>query len=82
MALAIGPNQRLTVRGRRSMPALSLARYSAGVSECDYLTSQHAAAFGWPLDVSRAVAVRLTRRQTRRPGESGARVVLCAGCFL
>nr|DAN89039.1 MAG TPA: hypothetical protein [Caudoviricetes sp.] len=43
MAPAIGPNCCLTVRGRRSMPADGLARYSAVVSDCGCLTSHDVA---------------------------------------
>nr|DAX70328.1 MAG TPA: hypothetical protein [Caudoviricetes sp.] len=54
IAPAIGPNRCLTVFGRRSMPADSLARYSAGVSDCGCLTSQHVAS-----------GLRLTRVRSR-----------------
>nr|DAR19475.1 MAG TPA: hypothetical protein [Caudoviricetes sp.] len=46
MVPTIGPNRYLTVRGRRSMPALGLGWYSADVSVCGYWTSQHVVALG------------------------------------
>nr|DAS02801.1 MAG TPA: hypothetical protein [Caudoviricetes sp.] len=45
MVPTIGPNRRLTVRGRRTMPAHGLARYSAGVSDCGCLTSHYVTLF-------------------------------------
>ena len=81
MTPAIGPNWRLTVRGRRFVPAHGLAQYSAGVSECGCLTSQNAA-LGLRRD---GVGIMLKpsplRERTRGPGLDVSLDWVCAGCF-
>ena len=62
MALTIGPNRHLTVRGRRFVPADGLARYSAAVSDRGSLTSHDAALFWRSFDVSRAVGLIFSHR--------------------
>nr|DAR15454.1 MAG TPA: hypothetical protein [Caudoviricetes sp.] len=82
MALAIGPNRHLTVRGRRFVPADGLARYSAAVSDRGSLTSHDAALFWRSFDVSRAVALIFSHRPRESDGEASALAFVGLGVCL